>query len=141
MGTRTWTSPISGSSRRRSAGRGLLLRTGSRVGLALQCEGAIALIMAPVCGLCAAIICRLGLPLLQALDVVQAGFNPSAVATAVGLGMTIAILIAGLLGIVLPFLFRRIGVDPAIASGPIVTTVNDVISVAIYLAIAVSIID
>ena len=114
---------------------------GTRVGLALQREGAIALIMAPICGLCAAIISRLGLPLLQALDVVQGGFNAGTVATAVGLGMTIAILIAGLLGIVLPFLFRRIGVDPAIASGPIVTTVNDVISVATYLAIAISIID
>ena len=50
------------------------------------------------------------------------------------------LLVAGTLGIGLPFLFRRIGVDPAIASGPIVTTVNDAISVSIYLGIAMSII-
>jgi len=37
---------------------------------------------------------------------------------------------------VLPFLFRRVGVDPAIASGPVVTTVNDIISVAVFLALA-----
>ena len=51
----------------------------------------------------------------------------------------LAMLFAGGLGILLPFSFRRIGVDPAIASGPIVTTVNDVISVSVYLAIAISI--
>jgi magnesium transporter len=33
----------------------------------------------------------------------------------------------------LPFLFRQIGLDPAISSGPLVTTANDSISVAIYL--------
>ena len=113
----------------------------TRPGFALQREGAIALIMAPVCGLLATLISRLGLPILQSVDVVQDSVNAGTVATAVGLGMTLAILIAGLLGIVLPFVFRRIGVDPAIASGPIVTTVNDVISVSVYLVIAVSIID
>ncbi|MHC4236173.1 MAG: magnesium transporter, partial [Planctomycetota bacterium] len=114
---------------------------GTRVGVAFQREGTIAIIMAPVCGLFAALISRLGLALLQSLDVVQVNVDAGVVATAVGVGMTMAILIAGTLGIVLPFIFRRIGVDPAIASGPIVTTVNDVISVAIYLAIAVSIIN
>lgn len=113
----------------------------TRPGLALQREGIIALIMAPVCGIFAVLISRLGLPILQSVGVVQGSVNPGTVATAVGVGMTLAILIAGLLGIVLPFVFRRIGVDPAIASGPIVTTVNDVISVSIYLVIAISIID
>jgi magnesium transporter len=55
---------------------------------------------------------------------------------AVGIAMTAAILVAAGLGIALPFTFRRLGVDPAISSGPIVTTVNDVISVAIYMSIA-----
>ena len=32
-----------------------------------------------------------------------------------------------------PFAFRRFGVDPAIASGPLVTTSNDLIAVSIYL--------
>jgi magnesium transporter len=50
--------------------------------------------------------------------------------------MTTAILVANLLGIFLPFLFRRLGIDPAIAAGPIVTTCNDVVSVSTYLLIA-----
>ena len=47
-----------------------------------------------------------------------------------------AVVAATFLGIFLPFLFRRIGVDPAIASGPFVTTGNDAISVLIYLSLA-----
>ena len=50
--------------------------------------------------------------------------------------MPCAIMIAAGLGIALPFTFRRLGVDPAIASGPLVTTTNDVLSVSIYLTIA-----
>ena len=50
--------------------------------------------------------------------------------------MTAAILVAGVLAISLPFTFRRLGVDPAIASGPLVTTLNDLISVSIYMALA-----
>jgi magnesium transporter len=50
--------------------------------------------------------------------------------------MTLAVLTAATLGIALPFSFRRLGVDPAIASGPIVTTVNDVVSVSVYMLTA-----
>lgn len=109
---------------------------GTRIGFALQREGAIALIMAPICGVASAIISRLGIPLLHALGALESVDRAGTVAVAVGLGMTIAILIAGVLGIILPFTFRRVGVDPAIASGPIVTTINDVISVSLYLTIA-----
>ena len=111
---------------------------GTRLGVALPRQGMIALIIAPTCGLFSALISRLGLPVLQSVGVVGQSVHAGAVATAVGIGMTIAILVAGVLGICLPFVFRRIGVDPAIASGPIVTTTNDVISVAVYLAIAVA---
>jgi len=113
---------------------------GTRVSLALRREGVIALIMAPICGLSAALISRLGLPVLAAVGALKNSESAGSVSVAVGLGMTVAILIAGGLGIVLPFMFRRTGVDPAIASGPIITTVNDVISVSIYLIIAISII-
>ncbi len=58
------------------------------------------------------------------------------IGVAVGVSMTIAIAAATMLGVALPFVFRRLGVDPAIASGPLVTTSNDVISVAIYLGAA-----
>lgn len=55
------------------------------------------------------------------------------IVVAFGVGMFSAIMVATTLGLFLPFLFRRIGIDPAISSGPLVTTANDSISVAIYM--------
>ena len=54
---------------------------------------------------------------------------------ALGIAMFSAIMVATTLGLFLPFLFRRIGIDPAISSGPLVTTANDSISVAIYMTL------
>jgi len=51
-----------------------------------------------------------------------------------------AIMVATTLGLFLPFLFRRIGIDPAISSGPLVTTANDAISVAIYMMLTLTLI-
>lgn len=55
------------------------------------------------------------------------------VALAFSIAMFSAIMVATTLGLFLPFLFRHIGLDPAISSGPLVTTANDSISVTIYL--------
>ena len=62
--------------------------------------------------------------------------QPARMGLAAGLGMLCAIGESVGLGITLPFVFRRIGVDPAIASGPLITSLNDVLSATIYLAIA-----
>ena len=54
---------------------------------------------------------------------------------AFGTAMFSAIMVATTLGLFLPFLFKKIGIDPAISSGPLVTTANDSISVTIYMTI------
>ncbi|MHC4551445.1 MAG: magnesium transporter [Planctomycetota bacterium] len=59
------------------------------------------------------------------------------IAVAFGFAMFSAIMVATTLGLFLPFLFRHIGLDPAISSGPIVTTANDSISVAIYMLLTI----
>ena len=56
-------------------------------------------------------------------------------ALAVATAMFTAILLSTLLGLCLPFLFRRIGIDPAISSGPLVTTTNDIVSFVTYFAL------
>ncbi len=61
----------------------------------------------------------------------------SRIALAVGMSMTIAIIISGLWAMTLPFLFRRIGIDPAVATGPLITTANDSLSAVLYLGIAI----
>ncbi len=59
-------------------------------------------------------------------------------ACSLSIAMFAAIMVSTTLGLVLPFLFKQIGIDPAISSGPIVTTANDSISVAIYMTLAIN---
>ena len=57
------------------------------------------------------------------------------IVTAFTIAMFSAIMVSTTLGLFLPFLFRKVKIDPAISSGPLVTTANDSISVAIYLTL------
>ena len=40
------------------------------------------------------------------------------------------------MGTVIPIFFKKIGVDPAVASGPLITTVNDLVAVVTYYGLA-----
>jgi len=74
-------------------------------------------------------------PVVAAFLILGNGFAAGAafnVGLVVGLSMLLAITLAGTLGAALPLLLKRIGVDPAVASGPFITTFNDVVAVAIY---------
>ncbi len=62
------------------------------------------------------------------------------VAASVGTAMFTSILIAGTLAMCLPFAFRRLGIDPAVATGPLITTFNDALSAAIYLTVALALV-
>ncbi|WP_099044593.1 magnesium transporter [Leuconostoc citreum] len=55
---------------------------------------------------------------------------------AVGLAMTIAIIVANLAGYLIPVVIDKIGFDPAVASGPFITTLSDLTSVLIYFNVA-----
>lgn len=54
----------------------------------------------------------------------------------VGGAMLIALVFASLNGAVIPLLFERLGIDPAIAAGPLVTTSNDITGILIYFGLA-----
>ena len=54
----------------------------------------------------------------------------------VGLSMFIAILIASLTGAFIPLICCKFKIDPAIAAGPFVTTLNDLTGLAAYLSVA-----
>jgi magnesium transporter len=51
----------------------------------------------------------------------------------VGSAMIIVILNAGLLGSAVPLAMKRLNIDPALATGPFVTTTNDIFGLLIYL--------
>ena len=54
----------------------------------------------------------------------------------VGCSLFGAIVLASLNGVVIPVLFERMGVDPAVAAGPMVTTSNDIMGLLIYFGLA-----
>ena len=54
----------------------------------------------------------------------------------VGVGLIGACFTGTFLGVFSPVFFSKIGIDPAISSGPIVTAFNDVLSMTIYFIIS-----
>ncbi|MDX1530343.1 MAG: magnesium transporter, partial [Rhodothermales bacterium] len=53
-----------------------------------------------------------------------------------GLSLLIVIVLATVLGAVIPLLLARVGIDPALATGPFITTSNDIIGLTIFFLIA-----
>ena len=62
--------------------------------------------------------------------------NPVEVAFAVFMALSIAMFVSSFLGSIVPITFDKLGIDPASASGPMMTTINDIISLVIYFSIA-----
>ena len=54
----------------------------------------------------------------------------------VGLSMVLIVLVANIIGSMLPFLLTRFGIDPAVASSPLITTIVDATGLLIYFSIA-----
>src|SRR5699024_8592594 len=54
----------------------------------------------------------------------------------VGIAILATLTVATLSGAVIPLLMEKLKIDPAVASGPFITTLNDVTSVIIYFGMA-----
>ncbi|WP_335869940.1 magnesium transporter [Bacillus sp. 2205SS5-2] len=54
----------------------------------------------------------------------------------VGISVLVSLFVATLAGSLVPLLMHKLKVDPAVASGPFITTINDIISIFIYFGIA-----
>ena len=52
------------------------------------------------------------------------------------MSLLVAMVISSLVGTLIPMLFHRIHIDPAVASGPLITTVNDLVAVVTYYGLA-----
>jgi magnesium transporter len=63
-------------------------------------------------------------------------FSSVALAATVALAVLVAGVTATVVGIVMPWGFARIGCDPALASGPIATVLQDMLSLAAYFLTA-----
>ncbi|MBW7991050.1 MAG: magnesium transporter, partial [Planctomycetes bacterium] len=102
-----------------------------RLGQVFAREVRIAVIVALSCGFIGGVACAI----LLYLKAPESTIKSVQLVCAFGTAMFSAIMVATTLGLFLPFLFRRIHIDPAISSGPLVTTANDSISVAIYMTL------
>lgn len=55
---------------------------------------------------------------------------------AVSLSLFVVIIFASVFGTVIPLLLNRLKIDPALATGPFITTMNDILGLTIYLSIS-----
>ena len=54
----------------------------------------------------------------------------------VGVSLMVAMVISSLVGTLIPIFFHKIKIDPAVASGPLISTVNDLVAVVTYYGLA-----
>ncbi|MBD5467884.1 MAG: magnesium transporter [Lachnospiraceae bacterium] len=59
-----------------------------------------------------------------------------AVSGCIGLSLLVAMIISSLMGTIIPLFFHKLHVDPAVASGPLISTINDLIAVITYYGLA-----
>ncbi len=103
-------------------------------------EARVAFIVALACAIIAGIV-AVGFLTMQSDDLIASSPKMDVeklamvLGVSVGISMFFAILLSTLLGLFLPYIFRRVGVDPAVSSGPLVTTANDIVSFVTYFSL------
>jgi magnesium transporter len=90
-------------------------------------------VVAVACGVVGGVVA--GLWSLASPDA-AAESHPWLLGGVIGGSMFAAICLSATLGLLVPMTFRRIGIDPAVASGPLITTSSDIFSLLVYLGVA-----
>lgn len=84
-------------------------------------------------GLLSGLVCSIVL-----FTIIVAIYHQPLLALIVGGSLTCAMTVGTLVGSMIPLLMNKINIDPAVASGPFITTINDIISMLIYFGLATS---
>ena len=63
-------------------------------------------------------------------------FGSVALGVVIGLAMTVNMLVAGLAGTTIPLMLERMGIDPAVASSVLLTTITDIVGFFVFLGLA-----
>jgi len=92
------------------------------IGKRLWMEMRVALVNALVCGIILALI-------------VGTWVSDYGLGSVVGLALVLIIVNAGVIGSAVPMVLKKWNIDPALATGPFVTTSNDILSLLIYLGL------
>lgn len=93
----------------------------ARVGL---CNGVVLGILSFAC---------IGLYLMFKGEAARLAFSVSA---CTGIALLVSMVLSSVAGTTIPLLFKKLKIDPAVASGPLITTVNDLVAVVTYYGLA-----
>jgi magnesium transporter len=107
----------------RGLATGLLGRTGRPIGLFLWRQVRVAFVLGLACGALA------GLAALLLWGHAWLG-------AVVGMALFLAMILASLVGVLAPAVLSKLGLDPAVASGPWLAAVNDIVGILIYFLLA-----
>lgn len=61
--------------------------------------------------------------------------NPFVISSIIGATLLIGMTIASFIGCIVPITFKKIKIDPSTASGPFITSINDILTVFIYFGV------
>ena len=75
----------------------------------------------------------IGLYLMLKGEAAQLAFSVSA---CTGIALLVSMVLSSIAGTAIPLLFKKLNIDPAVASGPLITTVNDLVAVVTYYGLA-----
>jgi magnesium transporter len=84
---------------------------------------------------CVGILNGLGFALIMGA-IAATWFGITDLGVVIGLALLTVLSVAALGGILIPLLLNRLGVDPAVSSGPFVTTITDIVGFFAFLGIA-----
>jgi magnesium transporter len=59
-----------------------------------------------------------------------------AISACIGISLIVAMVISSAVGTLIPLFFKKIHIDPAVASGPLITTINDLVAVVTYYGLS-----
>jgi len=94
--------------------------------------------VALICGITLAVVCFAKIMLVDylLLGTIAAADNPMMVAAVVSLTIILTVVVAKLIGCLLPLLTDKIGLDPAVMASPFITTIVDAVSLLVYFTVA-----
>jgi magnesium transporter len=82
------------------------------------------------------VVVGLCLSVLNYFRIVRLDHNPPMVAVTVCVSMILIVIIAKLIGSMLPMVAKKIGIDPALMAGPMMASITDMISLCTYFLMA-----
>jgi magnesium transporter len=59
-----------------------------------------------------------------------------AISGCIGVALLVSMIFSSIIGTLIPLFFKKIKIDPAVASGPLITTLNDLIAVGCYYGLS-----